>query len=90
MIEHFILPDEGPLLRLPRTVVEQLMNRKAGLPQYAGMKIRCAQVLMEVDEAGAPRGVVKVISYYLTLDDDGYEEIQAVIRIETRPALHPE
>jgi hypothetical protein len=34
------------------------------------MKIRCVQVLMEIDEAGAPRGVVKVISDYLTLDND--------------------
>jgi hypothetical protein len=30
MIEHFIMPDEGTLLRLPRSVVEQLINRKPG------------------------------------------------------------
>src|SRR6478672_4633086 len=51
MIEHFILPDERPLLRLPRSVVEQLINRKARLPQYAGGKVRCAQVLLCLDSA---------------------------------------
>jgi hypothetical protein len=43
MIEHFVLPEEGPLLRLPRRVVEQFINRKARLPEFAGMKVRCAQ-----------------------------------------------
>jgi hypothetical protein len=60
MIEHFILPDDGPLLRLPRSVVEQLLNRKARLPQYADIKLRWVQVLMNVDEAGAPRAVVRL------------------------------
>jgi hypothetical protein len=69
----------GPLLRLPRSVVEQLVNRKARLPQYAGMKVRCVQVLMEIDETGAPRRVVRVIPYYLTLDDNGYEDVQASV-----------
>jgi hypothetical protein len=36
-------------------------------------------VLIEVDEVGAARGVVKVIPYHLTLDDDGYEDVQAAV-----------
>jgi hypothetical protein len=77
LIEHFIRPMTAPLLRLPRSVVEQLVNRRARLPQFAGMKIRCVQVLLDVDKAGAPRGVIKSIPYYLALDDDGYEDVQA-------------
>ena len=60
-------------------MIEQLLNRRARLPQYAGIKIQCVQVLIEVDEAGAPRGVVRVIPYHLTLDDDGYEDVQASV-----------
>src|SRR5262245_24963549 len=52
MFEHFILSGDGPLLRLPRCVIEQLMNHRARLPQYAGMKVPCAQVQMDIDEAG--------------------------------------
>jgi len=80
MFEHFILPDDGPLLRLPRSVIEQLMNHRARLPQYAGMKVRCAQVQLEVDEAGAPTHVMRIIPYYPTLDHDGYEDVRSRCR----------
>jgi hypothetical protein len=60
-------------------VIEQLTKRGARLPQYAGMKIRCVQVLLDVDEADAPRGVLKTIPYYLTFDDDGYEDVQTSV-----------
>src|SRR5262249_28576135 len=79
MFEHFIFPDDGTFLRLPRSVIEQLMNHRARLPQYAGTKVRCAQAQMDVDEAGAPTRVVRIIPYYLTLDDDGYEDVQAAV-----------
>ena len=77
MIEHFILPEEAPGAPLAAQRGRAAHEPQARLPQFAGMKVRCAQVRMEVDETGAPRGVVKVIPYYLTLDDDGYDIVQA-------------
>ena len=45
----------------------------------SGTKVRCAQVQMDVDEAGAPTHVARVIPYYLMLDEDGDENVQAAV-----------
>jgi hypothetical protein len=79
MIEFFIVNDDGTLLRIARTLADQLRNGEARLPQYAGSRIRCAEVLMEADEAGVPQSINRVVPYYLTFDDDGYEDVQASI-----------
>jgi len=68
----FLVDDDDSLHHLPMARYQRLRRREPGesLPQYAGKRVRCAMVVLEV--AGRkPISMNRIDYYMLTFDDQG-------------------
>jgi len=68
----FLVDDNDSLQRLPMTRLERLLHfdRRESLQQYAGKRVRCAMVFLEV--AGRRVLAIRNIDYFwLSFDDKG-------------------
>ena len=68
----FLVDDDDSLHRLAMARYQRLRRRAPGesLPQYAGKRVRCAMVVLEV--AGRkPISMIHIDYYMLTFDEEG-------------------
>ncbi len=71
-IRVFLVAEDDSLQRLPMARYRRLRRREPGerLPQYAGKRVRCAMVVLEV--AGRkPLAIDRVDHYMLSFDAEG-------------------
>ena len=83
----FLVDDDDFLHRLPMARYQRLRRREPGesLPQYAGKRVRCAMVVLEV--AGRNPISMSHIDYYMLIfDDEGYVDT-AELEKEARLAV---
>jgi hypothetical protein len=68
----FLVDDDDSLHRLPMARYQRLRRREPGesLPQFAGKRVRCAMVVLEVVR-GNPISIDHIDYYMLTFDDEG-------------------
>jgi len=92
----FLVDDDDSLHRLPMARYQRVRRREPGesLPQYAGKRVRCAMVVLEV--AGRNPISINHIDYcMLTFDDQGYIdtaelEKEAHLAVEALPPIGEE
>jgi hypothetical protein len=68
---YFIAEPDQPLIRLPLKVMEELSEHRASLPDYAGKRIRVAEVRTVDDENGAPYEIGRVVGFFMEFDGRG-------------------
>ena len=68
----YFLDDTDSLRRLPVARYERLMNRVPGeaIPQYAGNRIRCAMVSLEVEDR-KPKSIIRIDYPIIPFDTEG-------------------
>jgi hypothetical protein len=71
-IRHLLVDQNDEVYRLSNRFFERLLDKSTGaaLPQFAGRRIRCAGVELQMDNY-QPIGVVRVVYYYLDFDAEG-------------------
>ena len=69
-IRHYIVAEEGPLRRVPRGIVEDLVFGKDALPEFAGTRQRVAAAVIE-NEGSKPFRILDVRGTYWHFDDNG-------------------
>ena len=83
----FLVDDDDSLHRLPMARYQRLRRREPGesLPQYAGKRVRCAMVVLEVVGRN-PISINHIDYYMLAFDDQGYVDA-AELEKEARLAV---
>jgi len=88
----FLVDDDDCVHRLPMARYQRLRRREPGesLPQYAGKRVRCAMVVLEVVGRN-PISINHIDYYMLTFDDQGRVdaaelEKQARLAVEVLPS----
>ncbi len=68
----FLIDDNDSLHRLPMARYERLLDSVPGerLPQYAGKRVRCAMVYLEV-EGRKPQSIIRIDYQIIPLDEQG-------------------
>lgn len=92
----FLVDDDDSLKRLPMARYQRLCRREPEehLPQYAGKRVRCAMVVLEV--AGrVPLAIDRIDYYMLPFDAEGYIdtaelEKEARLAVEVLPPFADE
>jgi hypothetical protein len=92
----FVVDDDGSLKRIAMTRYERLRRHEpdGAFPEYAGRRVRCAMVVLEV--AGRiPLAIERIDYYILPFDRKGYldereQERQARLAVEVLPPVGEE
>jgi hypothetical protein len=92
-VRVFVIDDDGSLKRIPMARYERLRRHEpeGRFPEYAGRRVRCAMVLLQV--AGrVPLSIERIDYYLLPFDDGGFidtteEEKEARLAVEILPAI---
>ncbi len=74
-VRVFLVDDNDSLQRIPMARLDRLLHfdRRESLPQYAGKRVRCAMVFLEV--AGRQVLAIRNIDYFLlSFDDKGTDQ----------------
>jgi hypothetical protein len=74
MLEYFVFQDDGTIKRIPVSTLEKLRRQAACIPEFAGKRVRVAEVWKETTETGAPESVERIGGFYLVFDKDGFVE----------------
>jgi len=92
----FLVDDDDSLHRLPMARYQRLRRREPGesLPRYAGKRVRCAMVVLEV-VGRRPISMIHIDYYMLAFDDEGRIdpaelEKEARLAVEALPPIDEE
>ena len=71
-IRHLLVDQNDDIYRVTNRFFEKLLNKSPGavLPQFSGRRVRCAEVVVQMDNY-QPIGVVRVAYYYVDFDARG-------------------
>jgi len=87
-LRYFIFPEDDSFRPVPAARFDRFWvgSTRDGFPEYAGMKVKCAEALVEFENR-IPVGIHRIATFYLQVMEDGSLDREPVAR-EVRSALN--
>ena len=78
-VRTFIFDEDGSMMKIGIGKYDRLWRREEAFPEYAGKKLRCSQVCIQLENR-RPVDIIRVDYIFISFDRDGYIDAGEVER----------